>query len=256
MRLRALISGSFAVALSASALSAQRVSAEGPTTLAPLKVIDTSFMNRKVSACTDFFAFANGGWLARDTIPAAYSTSGVARDMTDRNQLAVRSVLDDAMAKRASNPPTSTQYKLGTFYASCMDSTAIERAGATPIKATLTSIDAVNSRPALLDEIARLQMKGVNVAFSYGPSVDVHDAARYIATFDRGGLGLPDRDYYIKKDPASDSMRLAYVAHIAKLFTLVGEDPATAHADATKILELETELAKAELERVARRDPR
>src|SRR5262249_2222379 len=151
--------------------------------------VDTSFMNRKVSACTDFFDFANGAWFARDTIPAAYSTSGVARDMTDRNQLAVRSVLDEAMAKRGSLPANNTTHKLGTFYASCMDSAAVEKAGAAPLKATLTEIDAVNSRGGLVDQIARLQMNGVNVAFSYGPSVDAHDAAHYLGWFDVGGLG-------------------------------------------------------------------
>jgi putative endopeptidase len=136
-----------------------------------------------------------------------------------------------------------------------MDSTAVEQAGATPIKATLAAIDAVNSRGTLLDEIARLQVNGVNVAFSYGADVDAHDAAHYLGAFDRGGLGLPDRDYYTKTDPSSDSLRKAYVEHISKMLTLVGDDAATARANAGKILRLETELAKAQLERVARRDP-
>ena len=105
-----------------------------------------------------------------------------------------------------------------------MDSAAVEQAGATPIKATLTAIDAVNSRGTLLDEIARLQMNGVNVAFSYGSDVDAHDAAHYLGGFDRGGLGLPDRDYYTKTDPSSDSLRKAYVEHITKMLTLVGDD--------------------------------
>ena len=126
-----------------------------------------------------------------------------------------------------------------------MDSTAVEQAGATPIKATLAAIDAVNSRGTLLDEIARLQVNGVNVAFSYGADVDAHDAAHYLGAFDRGGLGLPDRDYYTKTDPSSDSLRKAYVEHITKMLTLVGDDAATARANAGKILRLETELAKA-----------
>src|SRR5206468_1651646 len=82
-----------------------------------------------VAACSDFSRFANGAWLAHDTIPAAYSSSGVTRDMSDRNELVVRSVLEDAAARRNSFPPASTPRKLGTFYATCMDSTAIDAAG-------------------------------------------------------------------------------------------------------------------------------
>ncbi len=233
---------------------AQRAPAAAPPLL-PLKVIDPQYMNRSANACTDFFDFADGTWLARDTIPAAYASSGVGRDMSDRNQLVVRSVLDEAMAKRRSLPAQSTERKLGTFYGSCMDSTAAEQAGITPLTPTLGAIDAIDSRASLLHEIAVLQMEGADVAFSYGAGVDIHDAAHYLGGFDRGGLGMPDRDYYLKTDPASDSMRTAYVEHITRLLTLAGADAARARAQAGRILALETELAKASMERVARRDP-
>ncbi|MEP6495320.1 MAG: M13 family metallopeptidase [bacterium] len=233
--------------------TAQRGAPDAP--LAPLKVIDTSDINHKANACVDFFDFANGAWMAHDTIPAAYSSSGVARDMSDRNQLVVRSVLDDAVTRRKTLPEQNTTRKLGTFYASCMDSSAVERAGVAPLTPTLSAIDAITARPALVREIAALQMNGANVAFSYSADVDVHDAAHYLGGFDRGGLGLPDRDYYIKTDAASDSLRKAYVDHIAKMLTLAGTNTTTAHADAGKVLALETELAKASLQKVARRDP-
>ena len=111
---------------------------EAPSTggaLAPLKVVDVAYMDTTVKACTDFFEFANGAWLKTDTIPAAYSSSGVFKDMADRNELVVRSVLEDAEAARAALPDTSTQRKLGTFYATCMDSTAAESAGHRPAQA-------------------------------------------------------------------------------------------------------------------------
>src|SRR6266487_744592 len=92
----------------------------------PLKVVDVRWIDTTASACVDFSQFANGAWLAHDTIPAAYSSSGVTRDMSDRNELVVRSVLEDAAARRSSFRPDSTPRKLGTFYATCMDSTAIE----------------------------------------------------------------------------------------------------------------------------------
>src|SRR5690242_4500922 len=223
--------------------------------LPPLKVIDPAFMDKGVKACVDFFSFANGAWFARDTIPAAYSSSGVGRDMGDRNELAVRSVLDDAMSKRASLPAQNTTRKLGTFYATCMDSAAAERDGLSPVRPFLSSIDSIATRPQLVATIGHLQMAGADVGFSYGAQVDVHDAAHYIAGFDAGGLGLPDREYYTKTDKSSDSTRTFYVDHIARTLTLAGEDATRARTDARKILALETELARASLTRVARRDP-
>ena len=223
--------------------------------LPPLHVVDASFIDRSANACVDFFQFANGAWLNADVIPPAYSTSGVTRDMSDRNQLVVRSVLDDAVARRSALPPQSTVRKLGAFYASCMDSSAVERAGVSPLATTLADIDAITRRSTLLGEIAKLQIAGGSVAFSFGPDVDSHDAAYYLARFDTGGLGLPDRDYYLKTDPSSDSVRTAYVAHVAALLTLGGERPDSARADAARILTLETAMAKASLDRVIRRDP-
>src|SRR5438093_981982 len=162
----------------------------------PLKVVDVRWIDTTASACVDFSQFANGAWLAHDTIPAAYSSSGVTRDMSDRNELVVRSVLEDAAAHRSSFPPESTPRKLGTFYATCMDSTAIEAAGIAPIRPWLRAIDSITTRTRLLPEIATLQVRGVNVAFRYSPDVDTHDAAHYITWLYQGGLGLPDRDYY------------------------------------------------------------
>ena len=226
-------------------------SAEWP----PLKVVDVRWIDTTAAACVDFSQFANGAWLAHDTIPAAYSSSGVTRDMSDRNELVVRSVLEDAAAKRSSFPPTSTPRKLGTFYATCMDSTAIEAAGATPIRSWLRGIDSVTTRTQLLPEIAKLQVLGANVTFRYSPDVDPHDAAHYLTLLYQGGLGLPDRDYYVAQGAASDSTREAYVSHTAKLLRLVGQDSASAERDAAEVLRFETALAQAALTRVERRDP-
>ncbi len=226
------------------------------TALKPLKVVDVAYMDTTVKACNDFFEFADGTWLRTDTIPAAYSSSGVFKDMADRNELVVKSVLEDAMAKAPSLPDTSTEHKLGTFYASCMDSTAIESAGLTPLKPTLAAIDSVTQRSALIPAVARLQVSGANVLFRYYPSVDAHDAAHYVADLDRGGLGLPDRDYYLDKTPSADSTRRAYVAHVARMLQLAGQDSVSAGRDAARVLSLETELARAQLTRVARRDPK
>jgi putative endopeptidase len=255
--MRLLRSLSIASFLIATAAGAQAPGAPMSAVPIPptLKVFDPSFIDTSANACQDFFAFANGAWVKRDTIPAAFSTSGVSKDMTDRNELVVRSVLDDAMAQRHAKPANSTVAKLGTFYASCMDSARAEKDGISPIKAQLDEITAVNTRPALVKEIAKLQTDGVNVLFNFFPAADPKDAAHYIAWASQGGLGMPDRDYYTNTDPASDSLRQKYVAHIKRTLALTGESETEAAADAKRILALETELAKASMTRIQRRDP-
>ncbi|HZK78290.1 MAG TPA: M13 family metallopeptidase [Gemmatimonadaceae bacterium] len=241
--------------LTAAPLRAQANPAYAVPIPPTLKVFDPAFIDKSVNACTDFFAFSNGAWLKNDTIPAAFASTGVSKDMTDRNELVVRSVLDDAMRARRSAPAMSTRAKLGTYYASCMDSARAERDGISPIRGELKQIDAVQNRDALVKEIASLQKMGVNATFRFRPDADPKDAAHYIAWATQGGLGMPDRDYYTKTDPASDSLRRKYVAHIARALTLAGETPAQADADANRVMALETELAKASMTRVALRDP-
>ncbi|HEU4990774.1 MAG TPA: M13 family metallopeptidase [Gemmatimonadaceae bacterium] len=248
--------GALVAALAAGCKIAERPPAADTTALQPLKVVDVAYMDTTVSACRDFFDFANGTWLKTDTIPAAYSSSGVFKDMADRNELVVKAVLEDAVSQVPSLPDTSTQRKLGTFYGSCMDSTAAEGAGIAPLAATLASIDSLTQRAALVPLVAGLQTSGANVLFRYSPGVDAHDAADYVADVDRGGLGLPDRDYYLNPAASADSTRKAYVAHVAAMFRLAGQDSAPAAGDAARVMSLETALARAQLTRVARRDPK
>ncbi|HEY0776828.1 MAG TPA: M13 family metallopeptidase [Gemmatirosa sp.] len=221
----------------------------------PLKVVDVRFIDRGARACTDFFQYANGAWLAHDTIPAAYASSGVGRDMSDRNELVVRSVLDDVAVQRTSLAAGSTPRKLATYYGTCMDSSAAESAGLTPVRPLLQAIDTLSSRAALARTVADLQGQGVDVAFVYYATGGRHDPAHYVATLAQGGLGLPDRDYYFETGPAGDSTRHAFVAHAARLFVLAGAPAAAANAAAARVLAFETSLAAASLTRVAQRDP-
>jgi len=253
---RVLFPGLIGVLLASSALSAQQAPSSSAVPIpARLKVFDPAYIDTSVNACQDFFAFANGAWVKNDTIPAAFSTSGVGKEMTDANELVVRSVLEDAMSARRNNPPTSTVAKLGRYYASCMDSARAEREGASPVKADLAAINAVSTRLELIREIAVLQRNGSNVLFNFSPNADPKDAEHYIAWISQGGLGMPDRDYYTKTDAASDSLRQKYVAHVAKTLALAGESAEAAAVDARRVMALETELAKASMTRVERRDP-
>jgi putative endopeptidase len=253
---RWLLISLLAVAVPASATHSQSQASSAAVPIpARLKVFDPAYIDTSVNACQDFFAFANGAWVKHDTIPAAFSTSGVAKEMTDANELVVRSVLEDAMSARRTRPPNSTVAKLGRYYASCMDSTRADREGVSPVKADLAAINAVSTRPQLIREIALLQRSGSNVLFNFSPNADPKDAEHYIVWISQGGLGMPDRDYYTKPDPASDSLRQKYVAHVTKTLTLAGDPASAAVADARRIMALETELAKASMTRVERRDP-
>ena len=248
--------GALAGAMLAPVIARAQASAEPSLSALPvLRVVDTAYVDTSAHACTDFFQFANGRWLAHDTIPAAYPYSGVARDMADRNELVVRSVLDDAAARRDSVSANATSRKLGTFYATCMDSTAAESQGVTPLAPLLQQIARVTTRASLMPEIAALQVDGVNALFQYGAGSDPHHADRYMAWLQQGGLGLPDRDYYTRRGSAADSIRQRYLAHIAHLLALAGEDPGAARADARHVLRLEAALARASLTRVALREP-
>jgi putative endopeptidase len=231
----------------------------------PLKVLDPAYMDTTVKACTDFFGYANGRWLATDVIPAAYSSDGVGRDMTDRNELAVRSVLDDAMANRHSAAASSTDRKLGTYYATCMDSTRAESDGMKPLDPMLDTIAAIRTRGALVQTIAALHERGVRVVFAYGATSDFHDTFHYIAALQQSGLGMPDRNYYTDTGHVADSLRTAYVHHVARLLALSepnrivrssGIADARAEDDAHGVMALETALAEAQLTRVAQREPR
>jgi putative endopeptidase len=253
---RTFIISSLGMVVAASASFAQQ-SAMASTVPIPvrLKVFDPAYIDTSVNACQDFFAFANGAWIKHDTIPAAFSTSGVSKEMTDANELVVRSVLEDAMTARKTKPFNSTVAKLGRYYASCMDSARAEREGVSPVKADLAAINAVTTRPQLISEIATLQRNGVGALFNFFPNADPKDAEHYMVWITQGGLGMPDRDYYTKTDAASDSLRKKYVAHVAKTLTLAGEPAAVASAEAQRVMALETELAKASMTRVEQRDP-
>lgn len=241
-------------ALCVIAIVATRVQAQ--ESLAPLRVVDPTYMDTTAKACTDFFQYSVGGWLKHDTIPPDYSYSGVGRDMEDRNELVVRSVLEDAASHRATAPEGSTERKLGTFYATCMDSTAAEQSGITPLQPTLDSIAAARTSADLLRLIAASQERGARVLFNYDPAPDLHDAGRYMAFLGQGGLGMPDRDYYTNVGHEADSLRQAYIKHVTNTLTLAGETPGAAAADAQHIMALETALAKASMTRVALRDPK
>lgn len=212
-----------------------------------------SNMDRTADPCVDFYQYACGGWMAKNPIPADESTWGQFNELADRNRAILRSILEKAAVESPTR--SAVEQKIGDFYASCMDEQAIEKLGLDPLKAELDRIAAMPDKQAIVDELVRLHSDGVNAFFQFSSEPDAKDSTRMIAGADQGGLGLPDRDYYLKEDPKSVEIRTQYVAHVQKMLELSGESTEKAAADAQAVLRIETSLAKGSLDRVSRRDP-
>jgi putative endopeptidase len=210
-------------------------------------------LDRTCKPCENFYQFAMGGWMKANPIPAEYPSWGTFAELRDKNLTAMRVILESA-AKSAA-PAGSNDQKIADFYSSCMDTTAIDAAGIKPLAAELAAIDAVQDRKGLDMEIASLHRENVNVAFEFGSSPDFKDSSQMIADANQGGLGMPDRDYYLRDDDRSKQLRDAYVQHVAKMFELSGDPAGKAASEARTVMTLETALAKASRTRVELRDP-
>jgi putative endopeptidase len=198
--------------------------------------------------------FANNGWIERNPIPGAFASWGTFNELSERNTLVLKGIAERAAAQAASSPDTSTR-KLGTFYASCMDSTTVEHAGIEPIADELARIEAINDHAALVDEIARLHTLGYGGAFAFGAVADAKNASRVVANASQGGLTLPDREYYLRADTEGTATRDRLVASVTSMLSLAGDSTPMAESRAQRILALETSLARSQLSRVALRDP-
>jgi predicted metalloendopeptidase len=174
--------------------------------------------------------------------------------MFDRNQETLRRVLDRA-AENAVRTQDPTLRKLGNLYATCMDSARAERDGWQPIAEYLKQIDAITTRAELWREFARFVRGGAAVPFAFGPEGDPKQSTMTLGRIYQAGLGLPDRDYYFKTDPKSDSTRVQYVAHVARTLQLLGMTSELARADADRVMRIETALAESSMTLVAQRDP-
>jgi predicted metalloendopeptidase len=214
---------------------------------------DTANLDKTCKPCDDFFQFAMGGWMKSNPIPPEYSTWGSFTVLADKNQQALRQILE--AAEKSSAPAGSNERKVGDFYASCMDTAAIEAAGAKPIDADLQRVAEIKNARELQTLAARLQQQGVAVMFRFTSNQDAKDSTQVIATALQGGLGLPERDYYLRDDEKSKKLRDDYTKHVSKMFELLGDSPDKAQTEAMTVLRLETSLAKASMSNVDLRDP-
>jgi putative endopeptidase len=214
--------------------------------------VDAANLDRTCKPCQDFYQFAVGGWVKNHPIPAAYPANGNFQVLADRNRDVLHAILDQAAAANAK--PGSNEQKIGDFYASCMDQAAIEAAGTKPI-APLLDAAAKADPKSIGATLATLHMQGVDAFFNFGAQADFKNSSQNIAGMTQGGLGLPDRDYYLKDDEKSKSIRAAYQDHVQKMLELLGDAPAVASTEAATVMKIETSLAKNALSRVERRDP-
>jgi putative endopeptidase len=212
-----------------------------------------SNLDKTCKPCDDFFEYAMGGWMKNNAIPPEYPQWGSFMQLRDKNLSSMRSILD--AATKANAAAGSNDQKIGDFYFSCMDTSAIDAAKLKPLQPELAKIDAIQDQKELQAAMTRLHRITVNTGFEFGSTPDFKDSTKMIAEADQGGLGLPDRDYYLRDDDHSKKLREGYVLHIEKIFELAGDTPDHAAAQAKIIMTLETALAKASRTNVELRDP-
>jgi putative endopeptidase len=219
-----------------------------------LRGIEVSDINRSVDACSDFYEFANGKWRAENPIPAAmprwsrrWAAGEAAKDR-------LHEILDQVSALPA-EPKGSVEQLIGDFYGACTDETTVNSLGAKPVLSLLTEIDQIRDVAAVQRMIGRFHAIGIRVPFQLAGGSDNHKPTDVIAQISAGGLGMPDRDYYVKPDARFKEAREKYVAHVANMFRLAGVPDAMATADAASVVRMETRFAEVSLDNVALRDP-
>ncbi len=222
---------------------------------APEKILsfDPEAIDKTADPCQNFYQYACGNWQKSNPIPGDQSRWGQFNKLAENNRLVLYEILTNAAKPGKHNP---IEQKVGDYFGACMDTKRIEARGTEPLKADLDSIAKVSTRPELIKEVADLQQKGVRALMAFYARADMHDATMQVANLDQGGLTLPDRDYYLKDTPHDKELQAQYVEHVAKMFELVGDSPETAKKEAQTVMNIETALAKATMDRTERRDPK
>jgi endothelin-converting enzyme/putative endopeptidase len=213
-----------------------------------------STVDKTADPCADFYQYSCGNWIKSAKIPADQAGWGTFIELHDRNSDILKQILEKAALDNPNR--NAIDQKIGDYYASCMNESAVDAKGLEPLKSELDRIADVKNKHELIDAIAHVHMIGPNPLFNFYSSPDLHDANMVIAYIDQGGLSLPDRDYYLKDDAHMKDIRDRFVAYATELFKLAGQSPDQATASAHTVLRIETALAKAAMDRTARRDPK
>lgn len=222
--------------------------------------LDIKSMDTTVDPCVDFYKYSCGGWQKNNPIPSDQSSWSAYSKLQEENRELLRRILENAAVADPHRGPVNQ--KIGDFYASCMDETAVDAAGAKALASDLNLISSIKTKADLPSVLAKLHPADIGIYFGaaalfrFGSTQDAKNSNEVIAEVDQGGLGLPDRDYYTKEDAKSQDIRKKYLDHVQKMLELSGESADQAAADAQSVMRIETALAKGSMTRVARRDPK
>ncbi len=225
-----------------------------PKTPSTEDVFHLNWRDDSISPSDDFYAYANGSWKKNNPIPPEYSVWSSFSILVENTQKQLHALIQEIASKK--HKPGSIEQKVGDFYYSGMDEASINKAGVSPLKNELAEIEAIKDHKDLIAIIPKLQLLGVDTIFSFGSMSDFKNSKFIIGAAEQGGLGLPDRDYYLKTDAKFKNIREVYLNHVAKIFELLGDDPKRAAKDAQTVLRIETSLAEASMSQVALRDPK
>ncbi len=215
-------------------------------------VLNVDWLDRTVDPCVDLFTFSCGKWIQSNPIPPDQSSWGIYNKLQDDNLKQLRELLEATSAPNPARSPNAQ--KIGDYYASCMDEKTIDALGIKPLQPELLRIEQLKAKKDLATVVA--SMIGEGTPFRIDSEQDFKDSSIVTAAVDQRGLGLPDRDYYLKEDPKSKDLRAAYVVHIQKMFELLGDKPEVAATEAQAVMKIETALARGSMTRVDRRDPK
>jgi predicted metalloendopeptidase len=224
-------------------LASSPVLAQQDSVLPPLRAVDRANFDTTCAPCRDFFGYVNGAWLARTPIPPQYSVTGVDRDIQDRTEARLRRILESA-ARAADTATDADARRVGLFYRSCMDSARVEREGAAPLRSRLHRIAAIRTRSQLVAVMGDFEREGVSGPLPYFTYPNFKNSRVMGLHLYQGGLGLPDRDFYLRGDSQFTAVRREYTAHVGRMLALLGTPKASAEADAAHIVALETAIAR------------
>jgi putative endopeptidase len=211
----------------------------------PIPGFDATSLDTGVDPCNDFYKFACGKFAGNHPIPADQPEVDQFYALYNVNTQSLNGILDKAATGGAGRSPD--EQKIGDYYKACMDTDAINAKGLAPLEPWLKQIDAVTSKDQLMTLAGKLQRIGVDVFFGYGEQQDFKDASKQIASVQQAGLGMPEKDYYLRTGEKDVTLRTQYVAHVAKMLELAGSSPEQAKKDADAIMAFETTLAKSSM---------
>jgi putative endopeptidase len=220
----------------------------------PAPKFDIGSIDKSANPCADFYQYACGNWIKNNPIPPDYPSWESFSEVYEHNLSVLHGILEKASANDSKRSPV--MQKIGDYYAACMDEQAANRKGASALKPEFDRIAKVKDKGEMVEVMAHQFMIGPNPLLVFYAAPDLHNAELTLAYIDQGGFTMPDRDYYLKDDAKTVEIRKAYVDHVKKMLTMIGQTPEPAAQNADTILKIETDLAKASMDRTLRRDPK